>query len=193
MIFTFILNRSSSILGFSCTAALTTTMLCLGVVFGVFFADRWDFTCTERPRVMMPGFFGESVNQSRTLNQLKRRANKLTNNTSDRPVDGVRNVRQVDIAANAVAGRCVGARRSALLTLLRVVTVPRTFGHRFASFQFRIFRTPRLGGVGLRTLFGAHNTCKTTVRARCTRIITWRTTWIYRRNITSRKIDRSVN
>lgn len=48
--------------GFSWTAALTTTMLCLGMDFGAFFTDRWGSTCIDRPRLMMLGFFGESRN-----------------------------------------------------------------------------------------------------------------------------------
>lgn len=57
---TFMRNRSSSMSGFSCAAALTTTMLCLVVVFGVFFEHRLDSTWTDRPLVMIPGFLGES-------------------------------------------------------------------------------------------------------------------------------------
>lgn len=59
---TFIRYRSSSMSGFSWTAALTTTMLCLDVDLGAFFTDRWDSTCIDRPRLMMLGFFGESRN-----------------------------------------------------------------------------------------------------------------------------------
>lgn len=151
--FTFNRNRSSSISGFSCTAALTTTMLCLGVDFGVFFADRCDCTCIDLPRLIMLGFFGESRNGLELFIKI-RSLLRLANGTSDWPVDHVRYVWQVNIAAYAVARRCVRAGRSAVLTILRIPR-PRTLGHRFAPLQFGIFRA-RFGCVGLRTLFRAH-------------------------------------
>lgn len=152
-VITFSRNRSSSMSGFSWTAALTTTILCLGVVFGVFFADRLGSTCIDRPLLMILGFFGESKN---SLNDcvLSKHGLILRVRTSNRPVDCVRDVRQVHVTTHAVTGRRISAGRFALLTILRVPR-PRALGHRLTSLQLRIFRA-RLGSVGLRALFGAH-------------------------------------
>lgn len=144
-------------------------MLCLGVDFGVFLADRWGSTCIDLPRLMMLGFFGESRNGFNVVHRNMQFT--IANGTSDWPVDHVWYVRQVDVAAHAVAGWCVCAGRSAMLTILRIPR-PRTLGHRFSSLQFRIFRA-RFGVVGLRTLFRAHfrmriglSSATTTIRQR---------------------------
>lgn len=110
-------------------------MLCLGVVFGVFFTDRLGSTRSDRPLLMILGFFGESkiCRIIETCTRQDTHTYFLRVRTSDRPVDRVRDIWQVHVTAHAVAGRRVSAGRSALLSVLRVPR-PRALGHRLASF-----------------------------------------------------------